>query len=75
MTYENLKSAIESHQPFEIRMADGERYLIPHPDFIAFTRKRTTAIVSTEDGMVHHLPLITMTGISYSAAPEEVEEK
>ena len=75
MTYENLKSAMESHQPFEIRMADGRSYVVPHPDFISFTQKRSTAIVSTEDGMVHHLPLLTMTGVSYLGEREGVEEK
>jgi len=64
MTKEVLRKAIDSNRPFTIRMADGKEYSVPHRDFVAFTRKGTSAIVVGEDEMVHFLPLITMTGIS-----------
>ena len=47
-------------------MADGRVYPITHPDFISFTRKRTAVLVSLENERVQILPLITMTGITYS---------
>ena len=63
MTKENLQSAIESNAPFTITMADGKEYLVPHRDFIAFTRRYTAVMVSTNDDRFHVLPLLTMTGI------------
>ncbi|MGB0344492.1 MAG: hypothetical protein ACPGGJ_03770 [Coraliomargarita sp.] len=49
-------------------MADGKEFVIPHRDFISFTRKGTSVIVSTEDDKIHILPLITMTGISQDSS-------
>lgn len=70
MTKENLHSVIESNVPFVISMADGKEYAVPHRDFIAFTRKGTAAVVTSEDDMIQVLPLITMTGISRDASLE-----
>lgn len=67
MTKENLHNAIESNQAFVISMADGKEYSVPHRDFISFTRKGTSVVVSTEDDRIHILPLITMTGVSQDA--------
>lgn len=47
-------------------MADGKVYPVAHPDFIAFTRNRTAVLLSLEDGRVQALPLLTMTGITFS---------
>ncbi len=70
MTKENVRGAIENNRPFVISMADGKEYAVPHRDFIAFTRKGTSVVVSTEDDQVHILPLITMTGISQGSSSE-----
>ena len=64
MTKENLHSVIDSNLPFVISMADGKEYAVPHRDFIAFTRKETAVVVTSEDDRIHVLPLITMTGVS-----------
>jgi hypothetical protein len=66
MTVDNIHEAIESHRRFQIQMADGRKYEVPHPDFISFTRKRTAVLVSLENERVQMLPLITMTGITYT---------
>jgi hypothetical protein len=66
MTAEHVRQAMVSHRPFEIQMADGEVYPVAHPDFIAFSRNRTAVLLVLEDDRVQVLPLLTMTGISYS---------
>jgi len=71
MTRENVHSVIESNRPFVISMADGKEYRISHRDFISFTRKGTSVIVSTEDDRVHILPLLTMTGIGQDTSTAE----
>lgn len=65
MTSENIRNALDSGKRFMIRMADGKEYQVPHPDFVAFTRKRTSLVFWDEDDRMHVLPLITMTGLSY----------
>jgi len=66
MTAEHVRQAIASHRPFEIQMADGQVYPVAHPDFISFNRNRTAVLLSLEDDRVQVLPLLTMTGITFS---------
>mgnify|MGYP006277535199 CR=1 FL=1 len=60
MTYQDLRSAIDSNRPFTITMEDGREYPVSHRDFVAFSAKRTTMLVTTEDDRIHYLPLVTM---------------
>jgi hypothetical protein len=41
--------------PYEIRMVSGERYAIPHPDFISVSPKGTFVIVFGSDETPHHI--------------------
>lgn len=66
MTREQIQGAIREGIPFEIRMADGEKYQVDEPYKIALGR--ATVIVVGENDMPHVLPLLTMTGISYLKA-------
>lgn len=61
-----IEKAIESNRPFIIRTAGGEAYEVPHRDFISFSAKRTTVIVSFEkDGKeeVAYIPLLTVSSV------------
>jgi len=68
VTKENLHSVIEANHPFVISMADGKDYAVPHRDFIAFIRKGTAVVLTTEDDRIHVLPFLTMTGVSRGAS-------
>lgn len=63
MTRQQVQTAVREGIPFEIRMADGERYSVSDRYRVAVGK--TTAIVVGEDDMPHILPLLTMTGITY----------
>lgn len=41
--------------PYEIRMAGGERYVVPHPDFILISPKGSFVIVTDAKERPHHL--------------------
>jgi hypothetical protein len=58
-----MLTAVREGIPFEIRMADGERYCVPDQYRVAVGK--TSTIVVGEDDMPHILPLFTMTGITY----------
>lgn len=73
MTVENLHEALDSGRAFEIQMADGRTYDVPHRDFLSFTRKRTAVMLSLDNGRTQMLPLITMTGITYTAPDEQAK--
>lgn len=66
MTRDQIQSAIREGIPFEIKMADGEKYQVDEPYKIALGK--TTVIVLGDNDMPHILPLLTMTGISYLKA-------
>lgn len=63
MTRDKVESAINEGIPFEIKMADGEKYKVTDRYRVALGK--TTAIIVGEHDMPHVLPLLTMTGISY----------
>ena len=63
MTRQQMQTAVRQGIPFEISMADGERYGVSDRYRVAVGK--TTAIVVGEDDMPHILPLLTMTGITY----------
>ncbi len=65
MTRKQLENAIEEGVPFELHLADGRSYAVPHQDYISLPPKNATvAVVYEDDGTVHLLPLLTMTGLT-----------
>lgn len=66
VTRKQLEEVIEQGVPFQVNLADGRSYPVPHPDYISLPPKNATvAIVYEDDGTVHLLPLLTMTGLTY----------
>ncbi len=66
MTRKQLETVIQEGTPFSIQLADGRSYKVPHRDYISLPPKNATvAVVYEDDGTVHVLPLLTMTGLSY----------
>ena len=41
--------------PYEIRTVSGDRYTVPHPDFISISPKGSFVIVIDADERPHHL--------------------
>ena len=41
--------------PYEIRMASGEQYSVPHPDFISISPKGSYVVVIDAKDRPHHL--------------------
>ncbi|HEY2081352.1 MAG TPA: hypothetical protein VGI88_01100 [Verrucomicrobiae bacterium] len=63
MTKDRIDIAIREGIPFEIKMADGEKYRVTESNQIALGR--TFVVVIDKRDLPHVLPLLTMTGISY----------
>lgn len=67
MTRKQIESVVTEGVPFTVRLADGRSYEVPHRDFISLPPKNATvAVVYENDGTVHVLPLLTMTGLTYN---------
>lgn len=75
MDARHIEKAIETNRPFRIKTAGGDTYEVPHRDFIAWSPKRTTVIVTFEkDGRddVAFIPLLTISSVESESADEEV---
>lgn len=55
--------------PYEIQMASGERYFIPHPDFVAVSPKGNFVVVVEMNGRPHHLSTILIERASPRKRP------
>ena len=63
MTRNQIQTAINEGIPFEIKMADGEKYKIRERYQVAVGR--TSVVVFDDKDLAHILPMLTMTGITY----------
>ncbi len=41
--------------PYELHLASGEHYLVPHPDFISVSRRGAYVVLVDENDRPHHL--------------------
>ncbi|MEM1295448.1 MAG: hypothetical protein AAGH89_08780 [Verrucomicrobiota bacterium] len=67
-----LERAINSNQPFQIETASGRVFDVPHRDFVSFSPKKTTIIISYEDEGEESfalVPLLTITSAMSSHDP------
>ena len=63
MTRDQIQTAINEGVPFEIRMADGEKYRVKERYQVA-VGKTSVAVFDHKD-LAHILPMLTITGITY----------
>jgi hypothetical protein len=72
MTRDALETAVREGVPFQIKMADGEKYNVPARDRIIVGTTRV--VIMDEHDIPHVLPMLTMTGITY-LPPNGANEK
>ena len=63
MTRGQVETAINEGLPFQIKMTDGAKYTVRQRYQVALGR--TSVAVFDDRDLVHILPLLTMTGITY----------
>lgn len=51
-------------KPYEIRMASGERYVVPHPDFAIVSPRGSFVIVFGANEHPHHLSALLIESTS-----------
>jgi hypothetical protein len=50
--------------PYEIRMVSGERFLVPHPDFISISPRGSFVVVIDQKDRPHHLSALLIESAS-----------
>jgi hypothetical protein len=51
-------------RPYQIRMASGESYEVPHPDFISISPKGSLVVLIDEEDRPHHLSTLLIESVS-----------
>jgi len=71
MTIEQLRATLgtKPFQPFALRMADGRKFPIPHPDFLSMSPVGRTAVIFHPDGSASIVDLLLMTELELSPPP------
>jgi hypothetical protein len=64
-----IEEAIERGGPFRLKVADGDEFNVPHPDYIFLpprtSERRTYVMVHNDRGFAHILPLLTITSLTF----------
>ncbi len=59
-----LENLIGGNKPFRVETASGRVFNVPHRDFISFTPRKTSVIITYEENGQEHfaiVPLLTVT--------------
>lgn len=68
-----LETIIHSGKPFEIETAAGRTYRVEHQDYVSFSPKKTTLIISHLDSEGEEtfsvVPLLTITSAAIGSLP------
>jgi hypothetical protein len=59
-----LEELIAKNKPFKIETASGRLFEVPHRDFVSFSTKKRSLIISYEENGAEHfaiVPLLTIT--------------
>lgn len=68
MQMDELKRAVHGQpfKPFDLCLADGQRFLIPHPDFLFFMPGSNRTIIAAHgDGTGTHIDVMLVTAIDF----------
>jgi hypothetical protein len=69
MNIAQIEEAVQRGVPFRLKVADGDEYRVPHPDYVSLpprsSAKRTYIIVHNDEGFASVLPLLTITSLTF----------
>ena len=59
-----VEELISKNKPFKIETASGRVFVVPHRDFVSFSIRKTSLIISYEENGAEHfgiVPILTIT--------------
>lgn len=69
MEMEQIEAAVRSGEPFTLKVADGDAYEVPHPDYLFLppkgAKRRSYIVIHNDEGFGSFLPLLTITSLTY----------
>jgi hypothetical protein len=64
-----IKEPITKNKPFKIETASGSVFEVPHRDFVSFSTRKTSLIVSYEENGTEHSAIVPLLTINAAMAP------
>ena len=64
-----IEELITKNKPFKIETASGRVFEVPHRDFVSFSTRRTSLIVSYEENAGEHFAIVPLLTITSAMAP------
>ena len=65
MRVEQIETALKEGLPFEIATAGGDKFRVNEANQVAFVRHGGAVSIVTDDDLVHVVPFLTMTSLTY----------
>jgi hypothetical protein len=69
MNIGQIEEAAHWGLPFSMKVADGDRYDVPHRDYLFLppkeSQRRTYVVIHNDEGFASVLPLVTITSLTY----------
>jgi hypothetical protein len=65
MRIEQIETALREDVPFEIATASGEKFQVTAKEKVIVADKRGAIVLMTDDDLVHVIPFLTMTSLTY----------
>src|SRR5262249_13478155 len=64
-----IEELITKNKPFTIETASGRVFEVPHRDFVSFSTRKTSLIVSYEENGTEHFSIVPLLTITSAIAP------
>jgi hypothetical protein len=64
-----IEELITKNKPFKIQTAAGRVFEVPHRDFISFSTRKTSLIISYEENGTEHFAIVPLLTITSAMAP------
>jgi hypothetical protein len=64
-----IEELITKNKPFKIETVSGRIFEVPHRDFVSFSTKKTSLVVSYEENGTEHFAIVPLLTITSAMVP------
>ena len=64
-----IEELITKNKPFKIETTSGRSFEVPHRDFVSFSTRKTSLIISYEENGTEHFAIVPLLTITSAMAP------
>jgi len=64
-----IEELITKDKPFKVETASGRVFEVPHRDFVSFSTRKTSLIISYEENGTEHFAIVPLLTITAATAP------